>query len=430
MHDPFRTLDGRAAETARWVLDQLRSLKSETDPALLQRFLAPAWRWPTDWLMQHWRTQVGDFEVRRVVPADDGWIEIEVQGRKERKWLVRLRLDDRDRLAECVITRAVPADITFRRARESDWAALAELERACPTVTAEGTESSVYRGERLRDHFALQGEYTIWVAEHRGRIVGARAFPVRDVVIDGTRRRYVFSHFVRILPDYQAMGLFQPLNSMAWSDIQANADNVFAYADPGNVSIRRALGNFPTWSVKPFRAELRCDTLAGERHGRPAQPRDADRVVKMINCCHQREGFFAPYSEEVLSERLSRVAHAYSWDQFRIAERAVVGVWPCNEWRRIEDGDRIETMRRAVVLDYGFTPGDGEDDFVRLLHHCCAQVREQGMTHLSVFSSPPSPGCCAIRELAERTQDFEFSFGEAEPPDLGSRGVYVDPVFF
>ena len=52
------------------------------------------------------------------------------------------------------------------------------------------------------------------------------------------------------------------------------------------------------------------------------------------------------------------------------------------------------------------------------------------MTHLSIFSSPPSPGAQLIARLADRIEEFVFSFDGREPGDLDECGVYVDAIYF
>ena len=87
-------------------------------------------------------------------------------------------------------------------------------------------------------------------------------------------------------------------------------------------------------------------------------------------------------------------------------------------------------MVRGLVLDYGFLPDRGTDDLEALIRTWCARARDAGITHLSIFSSPPSPGTRTIVRLADRIEEFDFSFGEQEPIDLDERGVYVDAVYF
>ena len=205
----------------------------------------------------------------------------------------------------------------------------------------------------------LQREYALWVADHEGRLVGARALPIREVTIDRRSRRYAYSHFARVHPDYQGIGLFQPLNASTMEGVQAGIDGVFAYVDPANDTPNAALGGYATWSARPFRAELDCARLAGPAFGRQAGPADAERIVELLNACHMREGFFAPYTVTTLEERLSRAFDVYSWGNFCLSDAAVVGMWSCGERRTVVDGGRKDISVRGLVLDYGFCPAAG-----------------------------------------------------------------------
>jgi hypothetical protein len=430
--DGWDTLSPRAAETVRWALEQIAADLPTADEASLARFVAPNWRRPSrvPGGLNFPKNQIGHFKARTVHVADGGCLEVEVVGRKDRVWFVRLHLDGEARISRFAILRPVPHGISLRPAVAADWPALAELEQACPTSTAPDKSASLYRGDGLADHFVLQREYSLWVAEREGRLVGARAFPIREVSVAGRNRRYAFSHFARIHPVHQSIGLFQPLNATALERVQASIDGVFAYADPANETIRAALGGYPVWSVRPFRAELDCARLAGPAVGRQAESSDAARIAELMNACHRREGFFAPYTAATVGERLSRATGVYSWRNLRLSDAAVVGVWLCAERRTVTDGRRKETMVRALVLDYGFLPDRGSDELEALIRHWCARAREARITHLSIFSSPPSPGARLIAGLADHIEEFDFSFDAPEPMDLDERGVYVDPVYF
>jgi hypothetical protein len=430
--DPLDALSPQVAETVRWALEQIVTDAPTAGDASLARFAAPNWRSPSRLLfgLNFPKAQIGRFAVSNARVVEGCCFEIEVVGRKDRVWLIRLHLDAEARIISFAIMRPLPRGISLRAAVAADWLALAELEHACPTTIAPDKRTSLYRGEALANHFALQREYTVWVAEHEGRLVGARAFPIREVSMAGRTRRYAYSHFARVHPDYQSIGLFQPLNAIAAQSVQPSIDGVFAYADPANETIKAALGGYPTWSVRPFRAELDCARLAGPTFGRQAEPTDAARIVELANACHGREGFFARYTVATLNERLSRASDAYSWGNLQVSAAAVVGTWLCAERRTVVDASREDEMVRGLVLDYGFLPDGDTDDLEALIRHWCACAHAKGMTHLSVFSSPPSPGAGTIMRLADRIEEFDFSFDEREPIDLDMRGVYVDAAYF
>lgn len=429
--DPLDSLTPQAAETVRWALRQIAADSLAAGEPSPTRFAASNWRSPSRlaYLLHASKHQIGDFVVRAVHDLGDGGVEVELVGRKDHLWSVRLHLDEASRIVRFAILRPLPPGISLRPAVAADWPALAALEAACPTVTASGKLASISRSHALADHFALQGEYALCVAEHDGRIIGARALPIREVSIGWQHRRYDFSHFVRIHPDYQSLGLIQALHTTTAENVWPTTDAQFAYADPANARARAAFGGYPFWSLRPFRAEFDCARLAGPPFGRETTPADAARVMELVNTCHGREAFFSPYNGATLEERLSRAPHAYSWPHIRLSDNAVMGAWLCGERRIVVDGQRRDEMVRGLVLDYGFLP-EGEEDFVALVRHWCASANAAGMTHLSIFSSPSSPGADTIRHLAHRIQEFDFAFDEPEPSDLDARGVYVDAIYF
>ncbi len=316
---------------------------------------------------------------------------------------------------------------------DSEWKALAELERSCPTQTSDGGSASIDRGDTLEAHFELQGEHAIWVAEYEGKLVGARGLTVREAVLDGVPRRLCYSHFVRVLPAFQSQGLFQPLNAMALEGLQRSTDGIFAYMDPRNDAMRAAIGGRAAgggWTVHAQRLAIRCSDHAIAGDARRASPSDAARVVGLVNASHGGEGFFSQYSERSLFQRLSRVPEAYSWSDLLVGEHAVAGLWNSAERRRTERAGVVRQSIRSPILDYGFEGEAGLDELVDLLGQWCHAALETGTTHLTLFSSKPSPGWGRLSALAEEIEAYEFPCFLPPPEDLEQCGLYVDAVFF
>src|SRR5262249_61993529 len=88
-----------------------------------------------------------------------------------------------------------------------------------------------------------------------------------------------------------------------------------------------------------------------------------------------------------------------------------------------------EGRRRALVLDTGFAP-DAEGELVALLRAWCGTLIGRGFTHLSLFTSPGSPGYEALLPLAMRVEPYHFNIGLPEPPDVATRGLYADHLYF
>ena len=216
-----------AAEVTGWALAQAHGKASDPGPDQIARHVAPVWRNPlmVSGGLRRWQVRLGSFEEKRASLVEDGVVEVEVVCAKGRTWILRFILDAESRLASISMFRPVPAGVAIRPVADGDWEELTELEAACPSRTSDGSLASVHRGSHLRDHFSLQKEIHLYVAEEAGRLVGARAFPVREANIKGVSKRYAYSHFARILPSHQSKGLFQPLNAATMDPLSPSLEN-------------------------------------------------------------------------------------------------------------------------------------------------------------------------------------------------------------
>jgi len=115
-----------------------------------------------------------------------------------------------------------------------------------------------------------------------------------------------------------------------------------------------------------------------------------------------------------------------------MTNHAVVGVWPAGEKIRfVTDSKtgRVES-RRGLVVDYGFIAG-AERDLESLLRAWCAQLKEQGLDTLTIFTSDASPGRGLLSSLADASESYiVWTPGIAEPPSAATYGVYVDSIYF
>jgi hypothetical protein len=115
-----------------------------------------------------------------------------------------------------------------------------------------------------------------------------------------------------------------------------------------------------------------------------------------------------------------------------MTDDAVVGVWPAGEKIRfVTDSKtgRVES-RRGLVVDYGFISG-AERDLESLLRAWCAQLKEQGLDTLTIFTSDASPGSGFLSSLADASESYVvWTPGIAEPPSAATYGIYVDSIYF
>ena len=144
---------------------------------------------------------------------------------------------------------------------------------------------------------------------------------------------------------------------------------------------------------------------------------------------HEPEELYVPFTDASLTARLGRAAAAYSWGDILIAERAAVGIWSARLAVRRESEGVVTQDVRALALDYGCEPG-AEGDLVALVRAACGGLRDQGITELSIFSSPPARGFPELSALASRIEPYVVTCWTPPGANVEQRGVYVDQLYF
>jgi hypothetical protein len=412
-----RLRDGAAGLTdedvsATWVSDPPAA------PAVIRRGMCA-----------HFAAAIGPFVVLSFEPWRADFALVMLEDERRRAWRAWVQLEPapphRIRIAASVLT--PPSGITLRTAGPDDATALRALERRCPIVM--GDVRITY--DRGADYFAgarLIGDAYPMVAEQDGRLIAMHCMVTHDVRVGHLLCGATYLHHSRIAPEAQRGGLFSSLNG---AEVERNAEKselLYSYVAVGNTAALRVVP-VPPWSLCPERLVLDCRAQAGAPFGRNACADDAERVVELINAAHHREELFVPYTIERLAARLGREPALYGWPHLLLSERAVVGVWPAGLRILREAPDGREESVRALVIDTGFTSG-AEGELVALVRAWCATLAEQGFTHLTLFTSPGSPGRDALQPLAVRIEPYHLNIGVPEPPDVAARGIYVDHLYF
>jgi hypothetical protein len=166
--------------------------------------------------------------------------------------------------------------------------------------------------------------------------------------------------------------------------------------------------------------------------GRAAVPSDAERIADLLNSTHGHEEMFLPYDRDSLCARLERAPDLYSWQRVRLTDNAVVGVWPSGPQVRVvrETNGRVAESRHGLVLDYGYARG-AEQEFEQLLRFWSDWLAAHDHTHLSIFTSEPSPSYPIIAKLADQLEPFDLWTSPVSEPDAAiAHGVYADQVYF
>jgi len=377
--------------------------------------------------------RVGEITQITIPSALEFEIESSIKAAKDRKWRLKMAVEQQPphRIIRQQFDRELDANVEVRQARESDAAALAEIERRCPIEM--GGKSMYF--DRGADYFAsnrLMEEATVGIAFVDGNPAAASCGALHKIRIGGVVRTLVTVTHLRVLPEHQRRGLWGAVNR-AFDHYFDDVDGSRAYISVENAGMQHGFTNTPNkWSKPIYRIQLATAKLAGPAAGRETTPADVRAIVEIMNRCHECEEQYLPYTEASFAARVTRSPRDYSWARVRMTDRAVVGVWPAGESLKVvreSDGIRTES-RPAIVVDHGFAPG-GEHEFEALLRGWCAWASERGMDTLSIFSSDGSPGDALLRSLASTVEPFfVWTPGIEEPAGSVDHGIYVDPIYF
>ncbi len=374
----------------------------------------------------------GDFKIASVEEVSDFHVTV-VQTSGEKKFRLSMEVEaiEPHRITVLTRERILDFDVVSREATLADAAVLADIERRCPIVLSDGVTMTIDRGDDYFGYTRLMDDFLVALGFVDGKPAGVNVAAVHTVRAGGRDHRIqAFAH-LRILPEHQKKGLWGAINRV-FDEKYPDEFGSTAYVSVDNAAMLRGFAGAPRWSMHQIRAQLLCAPLAGPQIGRPATPRDAPRIVEILNATHERDEMYLPYTVESFTARVERSPRDYSWDRVRMTDRAVVGVWPAGDTVRFiieSEGSRVES-RRGLALDWGFLPG-AEDEFEAIVRAQCGWLNGRGLDRLSVFTSEASAGYERVRALASELERFVvISFGIPEPPGAATRGLYVDPIYF
>ena len=379
------------------------------------------------------RDAYGEFDVTSVEEISDFHVAVMLKTASDKKFRLSCEVEDHEphRMTALTRDRVLDFEVVSREATLADAAVLADIERRCPIVLGDGVTMTIERGDDYFAYTRLMDDFVVALGFVDGKPAGVNVSAVHTVRVGGQDfRTHAFAH-LRILPEHQKKGLWGAINRVFDAKYEKEFNST-AYPSVDNAAMLRGFARAPRWSKHQIRAQLPCATLAGPQIARPATPRDAARVVEILNATHERDEWYLPYSVESFTARVERSPRDYCWERVRMTDRAVVGVWPAGDTVRFiieSKGQRVES-RRGLALDWGFLPG-AEDEFEALLRAQCGWLHCRGLDRLSLFTSEGSAGFDRVSALASELERYVvISFGIPEPPGAASRGLYVDPIYF
>ncbi len=377
----------------------------------------------------------GDFKVASVEHVSDFHLAVTLECAGDKKFRLSCEVEDSQPHKIAVLTRERMLDfaVVSREATIADAAVLADIERRCPIVLRDGVTMTIERGDDYFAYTRLMDNFLVALGFVDGKPAGVNVAALHTVRVGGCEYSiHAFAH-LRILPEHQKKGLWGAINRVFDEKYpEGSVGGSTAYPSVDNVAMLRGFAGAPRWSMHQIRAQLPCASLAGPQIGRPSTPRDASRIVEILNATHEHDEMYLPYTVESFTARVERSPRDYCWERLRMTDQAVLGVWPAGDTVRfiIESKAKRVESRRGLALDWGFIPG-AEDEFEALLRAQCGWLVNRGLDRLSVFTSEASAGYERVRELASELERYVvISFGIPEPPGAATRGLYVDPIYF
>lgn len=334
----------------------------------------------------------------------------------------------------------------IREATQDDNDALIEMERRSPLDLGDRL-LTFDRGPHFFAHQEMEEHGRVLVAEDAGRLVGVVAGAWHDVLIEGQRRRLIYIHQGRMLPEYRRRHIATDLviQNLILAR-EANFDAPYWLISPDNstsLAFNRRAGA-ESWPVDgrfdSFDAEA-CPEF-GDRVG-SVGPDDLPRVVELINRTHAGREMFMPYTAESLQRRLS-LSPAYGWRHWRgylpagrqgRSERGLVaaaGLWDFGQSLRITEREKNTGKERvalpAFVLDYGYAAGT-EEAMVEVFMALMAMAAERERNQLTIALPTESRLYTLMEGLPHSTTPFRILTPGIPTPREIKGSVYLDPVY-
>ncbi len=292
----------------------------------------------------------GDFKLASVEQVSDFHVTV-IQTTGDKKWRLSIEVDtiEPHKITALTRDRILDFDVVSREATLADAAILADIERRCPIVLGDGVTMTIDRGD---DYFAftrLMDDFLVALGLVDGKPAGVNVAALHTVRVGGRDYRiHAFAH-LRILPEHQRKGLWGAINRVFDEKYpEGSSDGSTAYPSVDNEAMLRGFAGAPRWSMHQIRAQLPCGSLAGPQIGRPATPRDASRIVEILNATHQSDEMYLPYTVESFNARIERSPRDYCWERVRMTDHAVVGVWPAGDTMRFIIESRGKPRRVAA----------------------------------------------------------------------------------
>lgn len=418
-----------------WAIKQMENFGAQLTIGEIKKVVAPSWpgAHQLEWLLPGWafvtqESRTADFEAEGPNGACCRFFD---KTDTEHAVLhIRVEADPPHRIKDLWLDTVLPFGSRIRRIKEEDLQPLKAIMAEVPILLG-NRKVQVDPGTSLKDRLALMGgEQEVLIVEVGGEPVGVEGLNYYVARLGGENLTLAYAHHLRILKEHRGATTGALYSELYRASGQV-ADVIYGWSHEENERIWSAWPSH--WSTRPFRAVLKCEELARPGVSKPVSSGDSETICSFINDTHGNEILFNPYTPASLSERLSRAPDAYNWSSLNKNDNAVLGLWKAGEIRSFKTGDRVESVKRALALDWGFNGLNGEVDLEGLIRSVCGELIDEGIDEISIFSCEPSPGAELIRSLAAYIEPYVLCWGSrqvGEPQDTSSRGVFVDQARF
>jgi hypothetical protein len=327
----------------------------------------------------------------------------------------------------------------IREATAADNDALIDLELRSPLDL--GDRTLVFdRSPNFFAHQQMQEHGRVLVAEEGGKPVAVVAGAWHDVMIDGNRRRLLYVHQGRTLPEHRRQHVATDL--VIRSFLLAREEGVerpYWLISPDS-STSLAFNRQIEVECWPVDGRVDCFDVAARRpptnNVGAVSADDLPQMLDLINETHRGREMFLPYTGDSLQRRLQQ-SPSYSlrhWRGYRSREGlvAVAGVWDFGKSLKVAErskgGDNLRVSSPAFVLDYGYRPGADEamvEVFFALMESAARAERNELWIALPVERRLFS----LMADLPHSTTLFQILTPGIETPKDIAASVYLDLVY-
>ena len=409
-------------ENLRWCLDFLRA---DSFPPSFQVRVSDRWAGPFElvYLMGILRAANG-FAPYSDAAVDLDGERITVHDPLGHRTSLTLSFDSEGRIDGIDLEVDLAGDLSIREVQDDDFAFLEEMEASAPIPFGDG-HCHIKRHGSLRAAINLLGKGSLQVVENSREIVAVGGASSIPATIGGRNYHLRYSHHYRIRDCAREQGLVRVISNASDDPLRGINEGVLSVVHGDN--LRGVASRDAPWESTGQRLIFECESIAGASVGRSGTQADAERIRDLINQTHAGEALFHPYDASDLEARFSRARDSYSWQNVRLTDGAVLGVWFAGEDRHYVTADAEWNETRAIILDYGFAQSDASA-LEALLRSCATEALDRGVSHITLFCSERAPAWQTLRPLAGRVESYFVSCTVPEPDGATERGIYIDPT--